>query len=165
MSKSPLSGAFADSSATTKKKSKKNGAILLIAGIALTSSIGGVFAANSSIEINGGDALEFGQGLAGVDVCSSTATTSITQTFDETASSGDGEFYVGSVTLTIPDANETACEGKEATVTLVVDDGVNAVTTATVDAETIADGAASFDFSASSIVAGHVTDIAVSTAD
>jgi hypothetical protein len=165
MSKSPLSGAFADSSATTKKKNKKNGAILLIAGIALTSSIGGVFAANSSIDINGGDALEFGQGLAGVDVCSSTATTSITQTFDETANSGVGEFYVGIVTLTIPAGNASACEEKEATVTLVVDDGNGAVTTATVDAETITSGAASFDFSADSIVAGHVTDVAVTTAD
>jgi hypothetical protein len=162
MSKSPLSGAFAGSSEPAKKN-KKNGALLLISGIALATSIGGVFAANS-ITLNNEEAIEFGQGVGEVDVCSSTATTSITQTFDETANSGAGEFYVGSVTLTIPAGNATACNGKEATVTLVVDDGA-AVTTATVDAEVIASGAATFDFSASSIVAGNVTDVAVTTAD
>ena len=80
MSKSPLSGAFADSSATTKKKNKKNGAILLIAGIALTSSIGGVFAANS-ITINSGDAIEFGQGVAATTSCTAALTTNVTQEF------------------------------------------------------------------------------------
>ena len=79
MSKSPLSGAFADSSATTKKKSKKNGAILLISGIALATSIGGVFAANS-ITINSGANIEFGQGVAATSTCDTDGlTTSITQ--------------------------------------------------------------------------------------
>jgi hypothetical protein len=80
MSKSPLSGAFAESSATTKKKNKKNGAILLIAGIALTSSIGGVFAANS-ITINGGAAIEFGQGIASATSCDTGLTTKMTQLY------------------------------------------------------------------------------------
>ena len=81
MSKSPLSGAFAESSATTKKKNKKNGAILLIAGIALTSSIGGVFAANS-ITVNAGNEIEFGQGVAATNACqTSTLDTKVTQSF------------------------------------------------------------------------------------
>jgi len=53
MARSPLSGAFAKTSGTTKKKTSKNGAILLISGIALATSIGGVFAANTiSINVN-----------------------------------------------------------------------------------------------------------------
>jgi hypothetical protein len=84
MSKSPLSGAFADSSATTKKKSKKNGAILLISGIALATSIGGVFAANS-ITINSGAAIQFGQGVASTTSCDSALTTTLTQSFSEAA--------------------------------------------------------------------------------
>jgi hypothetical protein len=81
MSKSPLSGAFAGSSATTKKKNKKNGAILLISGIALATSIGGVFAANS-ITINSGSSIEFGQGVAATSTCDTDGiTTSVTQEF------------------------------------------------------------------------------------
>jgi hypothetical protein len=79
MSKSPLSGAFSGSSEPAKKK-KKNGAILLIAGIALTSSIGGVFAANS-ITINSGAAIEFGQGVASTNSCDTGLDTSITQAY------------------------------------------------------------------------------------
>lgn len=86
MSKSPLSGAFADSSATTKNKNKKNGAILLISGIALVTSIGGVFAANS-ITINGGAEIEFGQGVAATNTCDEGLTTSITQSFDNATDS------------------------------------------------------------------------------
>lgn len=80
MSKSPLSGAFNGSSEPAKKKNKKNGAILLIAGIALTSSIGGVFAANS-ITINGGSSIQFGQGVAATNTCDTGLNTTLTQTF------------------------------------------------------------------------------------
>jgi hypothetical protein len=83
MSKSPLSGAFSGSSEPAKKK-KKNGAILLIAGIALTSSIGGVFAANS-ITINSGAAIQFGQGVASTTSCDTALTTTLTQSFSESA--------------------------------------------------------------------------------
>jgi hypothetical protein len=82
MSKSPLSGAFAGSSEPAKKN-KKNGALLLISGIALATSIGGVFAANS-ITINGGAAIEFGQGVASTSSCDANLTTSIEQTWNET---------------------------------------------------------------------------------
>jgi hypothetical protein len=94
MSKSPLSGAFAGSSEPAKKN-KKNGALLLISGIALATSIGGVFAANS-IEINGGDSIEFGQGTATVTSCEGVAgalDTSITQAWTGT------EFEVGNVVV------------------------------------------------------------------
>jgi hypothetical protein len=80
MSKSPLSGAFAGSSATTKKKNKKNGAILLISGIALATSIGGVFAANS-ITINSGASIEFGQGVAATSSCETGLKTSLSQEY------------------------------------------------------------------------------------
>ena len=89
MSKSPLSGAFADSSATTKKKSKKNGAILLISGIALATSIGGVFAANSITIAN----VQFGQGASDAVSCTTDATTSITQEYV------DDDFKVDEVTV------------------------------------------------------------------
>jgi hypothetical protein len=95
MSKSPLSGAFAESSATTKKKNKKNGAILLIAGIALTSSIGGVFAANS-ITLNGDNELEFGQGAATTNACTASIDAVITQDLNATSTN----FVVRSVELT-----------------------------------------------------------------
>ena len=94
MSKSPLSGAFAGSSATTKKKNKKNGAILLISGIALATSIGGVFAANS-ITLNTNNALQFGQGAATASSCDTAMDTSITQQL----SSASTAFVVRTVEL------------------------------------------------------------------
>ena len=93
MSKSPLSGAFAGSSEPAKKK-KKNGALLLISGIALATSIGGVFAANS-ITINSGAAIEFGQGVASTNSCDADLTTSIEQTWNET----DDVFRVSNVVV------------------------------------------------------------------
>jgi len=115
MSKSPLSGAFADSSATTKKKNKKNGAVLLIAGIALTSSIGGVFAANS-IAINNNADIQFGQGVAATDTCDEEINTSITQQLDGTTTS----FVVRTVELTAID--DDACEDSNLIVSLLQSD-------------------------------------------
>jgi hypothetical protein len=83
MSKSPLSGAFSGSSEPAKKKNKKNGAILLIAGIALTSSIGGVFA-STAITLNSGG-IEFGQGTATTNVCDATLSAQLTQTWNNAA--------------------------------------------------------------------------------
>jgi hypothetical protein len=101
MSKSPLSGAFAGSSEPAKKK-KKNGALLLISGIALATSIGGVFAANS-IEINGGDAIQFGQGVAATNSCVSELTTTINQVYEATtptpSPSPTTEFYVDTLSI------------------------------------------------------------------
>ena len=106
MSKSPLSGAFADSSATTKKKSKKNGAILLIAGIALTSSIGGVFAANSITIAN----VEFGQGVASTLSCDSAIKTVLNQAYVTGTT-----FRVSSAVISEVDG----CDGKDLVVSLV----------------------------------------------
>jgi hypothetical protein len=117
MSKSPLSGAFADSSATTKKKNKKNGAILLISGVALATSIGGVFAANNSIGINNGSAIEFGQGVAATNTCDIGLTTSITQTFDNAT----GGFFVDDVVVGGIDTD--ACSQTTLRVGLVNDAG------------------------------------------
>jgi hypothetical protein len=153
MSKSPLSGAFSGSSEPAKKKNKKNGAILLIAGVALASSIGGVFAATSSIELNGDAAIEFGQGIAAVDVCSSTADVSMSQVFTS------DEFYVDIVTVTF----NAGCDTKQATVTLIDSLGVpieNGTFTATVSSNAVSN-----DFESVSIVAANVDDVTVTTAD
>jgi hypothetical protein len=82
MSRSPLSGAFAGSSEPAKKN-KKNGALLLISGIALATSIGGVFAANS-ITFNGNPTatIEFGQGVVATSSCDTGLDASITQEYD-----------------------------------------------------------------------------------
>jgi hypothetical protein len=117
MSKSPLSGAFAGSSEPAKKN-KKNGALLLISGIALATSIGGVFAANS-ITINGGDAIQFGQGTAETNSCEGVAgalDTTITQAWDNTAEI----FEVGTVTV---DGISADCNGVTFNVSLLEDDG------------------------------------------
>jgi hypothetical protein len=100
MSKSPLSGAFAGSSEPAKKN-KKNGALLLISGIALATSIGGVFAANS-IEINGGAAIQFGQGVAETNSCVSALTTAINQVYEDTSGTNPAtqEFYVDTLSIT-----------------------------------------------------------------
>jgi hypothetical protein len=157
MSKSPLSGAFADSSATTKKKSKKNGALLLIAGIALTSSIGGVFAATNTITINGGT-LEFGQGTAAVDVCAATADTEMGQAYD----AATDEFYVTDVVVTFNVATAGDCNNKQVKVELVdsTTSQVLATETATSSSDT-----ATVTFTANTYIAGDVTTIAVSTSD
>ncbi len=121
MSKSPLSGAFSGSSEPAKKK-KKNGAILLIAGIALTSSIGGVFAANS-ITINSGSAIEFGQGVAATSTCDTDGiTTSLSQEFVTGTT-----FRVDDVTIASIDS--TGCAAKGLRVALL--DSSNAELTAT----------------------------------
>jgi hypothetical protein len=101
MSKSPLSGAFAGSSEPAKKN-KKNGALLLISGIALATSIGGVFASNS-IVINSGNAIQFGQGVAATNSCVSTLTTAINQVYENTTptpSPATTEFYVDTLSIT-----------------------------------------------------------------
>jgi hypothetical protein len=121
MSKSPLLGAFAGSSEPTKKN-KKNGALLLISGIALATSIGGVFAATSSININNGSGIEFGQGIAATTVCTETATTSMTQEFvvdDTDPNAVVTEFYVDEVTL----ETTTSCAGVNVIVSLLDEDG------------------------------------------
>jgi hypothetical protein len=117
MSKSPLSGAFAESSATTKKKNKKNGAILLIAGIALTSSIGGVFAANS-ITINGGAAIEFGQGSAATATCDQNLFTSMTQNYTT-----NDVFRVA--TVTVGRIDDAACSATTLRVNLLDETGAS----------------------------------------
>jgi hypothetical protein len=137
MSKSPLSGAFSGSSEPAKKK-KKNGAILLIAGIALTSSIGGVFAANS-ITINSGAAIEFGQGVASTTSCDTGLTTSMTQSYVTGTT-----FRVGNVVVSGVD--DTNCSGKDLRVALV--DSSNAEVTSTLIR--VASGTASYTWAVTS---------------
>ena len=155
MSKSPLSGAFSGSSEPAKKK-KKNGAILLIAGIALTSSIGGVFAANS-ITINSGAAIEFGQGTAATNSCEGVAgalDTTITQTYDNT----NDVFEVGTVTV---DGISADCNGVTFNVSLLEADG-DVISTYTI----LGDGSATNDIedlSGSDIDASTVARITVTT--
>ena len=152
MSKSPLSGAFAGSSEPAKNN-KKNGALLLISGIALATSIGGVFAANS-IELNGNEAIEFGQGLAAVDPCADSAEVSMDQFIS------GGEFYVGTVTVTFA----SGCDGKDATVTLLNTSGA-AITNATFTAEIASNAVSDTFILADNIVANTVDEVAVTTAD
>jgi len=154
MSKSPLSGAFADSSATTKKKNKKNGAILLISGIALATSIGGVFAANS-ITINSGAAIEFGQGVAATSTCDTDGlTTSITQALP--TSSNSTEFVARNVVVAGISSN---CYQEDLVITLLGDQ--NAALTST----TIRPDAASetWDVSGANQSAGSIKRVSVTT--
>jgi hypothetical protein len=153
MSKSPLSGAFADSSATTKKKSKKNGAILLISGIALATSIGGVFAANT-ITLNGDAAIEFGQGTAAVSSCEAALDASITQVWDNS----NLVFEVGDVVV---DGISSTCSGKTLKVSLLETDGTVVATY-----DIVGDGSATTDtenLSASNYDASRVARVIVTT--
>ena len=149
MSKSPLSGAFAGSSEPAKKN-KKNGALLLISGIALATSIGGVFAANS-ITINGGAAIEFGQGVASTNSCDSALSASMTQVY--TADS----FRVASVVV---DGIASACSSDTLRVSLLGDGG-SVLNTFNIDNPTTT--SVSTDRSSSNIDAGSVKKITVTT--
>ena len=156
MSKSPLSGAFAGSSEPAKKN-KKNGALLLISGIALATSIGGVFAAGA-ITINGTDEIEFGQGVAAVIACNNAATVSVNREYD----TDDDVFYVTTVDVEFTSAAGN-CDGLNATVGLVLDDG--STTTFDSDSAAVASDEASIDFTLDEHDADHVVDVTVTTAD
>ena len=86
MSKSPLAGAFTENGAPAKKKNKKTGALLILAGVALTTSLGGVFAANITISSSG---IEFGQGVAAVNTCDTTINSAIEQEYDNARTTFD----------------------------------------------------------------------------
>jgi hypothetical protein len=150
MSKSPLSGAFADSSATTKKKNKKNGAILLIAGIALTSSIGGVFAANS-ITINGGSDIEFGQGVADTASCDAGLDATLTQAFT------NNTFRVDTVVV---DGISTSCSQTTIRVGLIDSSGASLDTFTIVNPST---ASVTTDRSSAAVDAGDVDKVIATT--
>lgn len=116
MSKSPLAGAFTENGAPAKKKNKKVGALLILAGVALTTSLGGVFAANITIASNG---IEFGQGVAAVTTCDDTISSSIEQEYDN----GRTTFDVTRVTLSGIDINNSKCGGKTLKVSLLDSSG------------------------------------------
>jgi hypothetical protein len=150
MSKSPLSGAFAGSSEPAKKN-KKNGALLLISGIALATSIGGVFAANS-ITINGGAAIEFGQGVASTNSCDSALTTSMTQAYTNNV------FRVASV---IVDGVDVAgCSNSTLRVSLLDNSGASLDSFTIVDPSVVS---SSTDRSSANVDAGSVKKITVTT--
>jgi hypothetical protein len=157
MSKSPLSGAFSGSSEPAKKKNKKNGAILLIAGVALASSIGGVFAAGA-ITINGTDEIEFGQGVAATVACNAAATVSLNRTYDTV----DSVFRVTTVDVEFTSAADN-CDGLDATVGLVLTNG--GTTTFQSLTDVIEDDLASVDFTSGNYNADHVDDVTITTAD
>jgi hypothetical protein len=156
MSKSPLSGAFAGSSEPAKKN-KKNGALLLISGIALATSIGGVFAAGA-ITINGTDEIEFGQGVAAVIACNNAATVSVNREYD----TDDDVFYVTTVDVEFTSAAGN-CDELNATVGLVLNDG--STTTFDSGSAAVASDEASIDFTLDEHDADHVVDVTVTTAD
>ncbi len=148
MSKSPLSGAFSGSSEPAKKKNKKNGAILLIAGAALASSIGGVFAANS-ITITD---VEFGQGVAATVSCTDNATTAISQTWSTDV------FIADVVTLTTDDD----CSGEQVRVSLIDSAGAVLHSVGPVTGPAAATPM-TFDVSAEEIEANTISKITVTT--
>jgi len=150
MSKSPLSGAFAGSSEPAKKN-KKNGALLLISGIALATSIGGVFAANS-ITINGGAEIEFGQGVASTNSCDTALTTSMTQAYTNNV------FRVASVI--VDGVNVAGCSNSTLRVSLLDVNGGSLDTFTIVDPTAVS---SSTDRSSANVDAGSVKKITVTT--
>ena len=150
MSKSPLSGAFAGSSEPAKKN-KKNGALLLISGIALATSIGGVFAANS-ITINGGAEIEFGQGVASTNSCDTALTTSMTQAYTNNV------FRVASVI--VDGVNVAGCSNSTLRVSLLDVNGGSLDTFTIVDPQVVS---SSTDRSSANVDAGSVKKITVTT--
>jgi hypothetical protein len=150
MSKSPLSGAFAGSSEPAKKN-KKNGALLLISGIALATSIGGVFAANS-ITINSGAAIEFGQGVASTSSCDDNLTTSITQAYTSSV------FRVASVI--VDGVNVSGCSNSTLRVSLLDVNGGSLDTFTIVDPSAVS---SSTDRSSANVDAASVKKITVTT--
>jgi hypothetical protein len=148
MSKSPLSGAFSGSSEPAKKKNKKNGAILLVAGVALATSIGGVFAANS-ITIN---SVEFGQGVADTVSCTDNATTVLSQAWST------DKFIANVITLT----TEDDCSGEQVRVSLIDSEGEVLHSEGPVTGPAAATPM-TFDVSTEAIEAGGVAKITVTT--
>jgi hypothetical protein len=114
MSKSPLAGAFTENGAPAKKK-KKTGALIIIAGVALATSLGGVFAANTTINLGGN--IEFGQGVTSAVVCDPNIDTAIDQSFSGTS------FQVSRVALSGIDATADACGGEIIKVSLLNSSG------------------------------------------
>jgi hypothetical protein len=155
MSKSPLSGAFAGSSEPAKKN-KKNGALLLISGIALATSIGGVFAANS-ITINGGAAIEFGQGVASTSTCDQNLTTSITQVYTSDAFRVD-DVVIGGI-------DSTECATTTLVVSLVTSQGVVRDTFEILGDATTKTADRSTNSNSSYTPAGDVAKITITTED
>lgn len=115
MSKSPLAGAFTENGAPEKKKNKKTGALLILAGVALTTSLGGVLAANTTINLGGN--IEFGQGITGAVVCDPNIDTAIDQSFNGTS------FQVSRVALSGIDATTNGCGGEVLKVSLLNSSG------------------------------------------
>jgi len=82
--------------------------LLLVAAIIGVATLGsGVFAA-SQITLNSGNAVSLGAGAAAVNVCGNTATVSTQQYFD----SGNQAYYTGTISVDLPSAGATACNGK-----------------------------------------------------
>jgi len=88
-------------------KFKKRWLLLGAAVIGVATLGSGVFAA-SQITLNGGNAVSLGAGAAAVNVCGNTATVSTQQYFDST----NQAYYTGTISVDMPSAAATACNGK-----------------------------------------------------
>jgi hypothetical protein len=100
----------------SKKKRKKGLIIGLIAAGAFAVSIGGVFAANS-ITINGGSAIEFGQGLSNTGTCDAALTTTINQAYNSSTSKFEAS------TVVVSGIKDYDCDGKTLHVSLLGSSG------------------------------------------
>jgi hypothetical protein len=95
-----------------KKKRNKPVLIALIGAGALLATVGGVYAANS-ITINGGSAIEFGQGIQSTSTCDSGLTTAINQSYVV----ADSKFEAS--TVVVSGIKDFACAGKTLHVSLI----------------------------------------------
>jgi hypothetical protein len=91
--------------------------LLLVAAIIGVATLGsGVFAA-SQITLNSGNAVSLGAGAAAVNVCGNSATISTQQYFN----TAQQAYYTGTISVDVPSAAATACNGK--VLTLAYDNG------------------------------------------
>lgn len=114
MSNSPLAGAMAQTQEPAKKKKKRGGALLMVSGLALVASLGGVFASNT-ITINSGT-VEFGAGTATTTACDTGLTAALNQAWDNTAGATGERFEATNVVIS---GIAPACNTKTIKITLV----------------------------------------------
>lgn len=113
-----------DEEKKSNKSNKRTKIVLAIFGLVIVSIIGSTFA--SSISINSGAAIEFGQGVEQAVACDTDGIT-VTPTSTFTNSQNAGSFYVSTIAVT---GIATGCNGKVFTVKLYGDSSSTALTVA-----------------------------------
>ncbi len=105
---------FGEDKSSRKKSSigKSFKAILGVAALVLTVSLGSTLAAN--INLNAGSAVEFGQGVAQTSACDSSVT--ITPTSGFINSAGSGSFALSTIIVSDIDSTSAHCLGKTFTI-------------------------------------------------